>query len=128
VGQKNNDRSTGTNRGGERVLYFLIFKLTAFSNNHMTKHKISFPALFLATFLSVTFISCNNNSGNIPFPEKELGYSQPVSIPLQFSEEKKINWDTAKQGGIKPVIKKLDIQALPSKQAGSNLFPNHRTK
>ena len=80
----------------------------------MTKHKISFAALFLATFLFVTFISCNNNSGNIPFPENELGYSQPVSMPLQFSEEKKINWDTAKQGGIKPVVKKLDLDALPS--------------
>ncbi|MEP7374772.1 MAG: two-component regulator propeller domain-containing protein [Chitinophagaceae bacterium] len=88
----------------------------------MTKHKISFPALFLATFLSVTFISCDNNSGNIPFPEKELGFSQPVSIPLQFSEGKKLNWDTAKQGGIKPVIKKLDIQALPSKPFDTSGF------
>ena len=80
----------------------------------MTKHTISFPALFLATFLTTIFTSCNNNSGNIPFPEKELGYSQPVTVPLQFSEEKKLNWDTARQGGIAPVVKKMDLDALPS--------------
>jgi signal transduction histidine kinase/ligand-binding sensor domain-containing protein len=80
----------------------------------MIGHKSSRLALTTAALLFITLVSCNNNPDQIPFPEKELGYSQPVSVPLQFSEEKKLHWDTAKQGGIKPVVKKLDLDALPS--------------
>jgi len=80
----------------------------------MIKHKNSSPVLLLATFLSVSFISCNSNSGSIPFPEQELGYSQPVTEPLHFSAEKKLTWDTARKGGVRPVIRKLDLEALPS--------------
>ena len=70
--------------------------------------------LTATSFLLIILFSCNYNPGEIPFPEKELGYAQPVTVPLQFTAEKNLNWDTAKQGGIKPVIKKLDIEALPS--------------
>ncbi len=59
------------------------------------------------------FSSCNN-SENIPFPESDLGYTQPVVTPLTFSPSKPLKWDTAKKGGITPVIKKFDIDALPA--------------
>ena len=62
----------------------------------------------------IILFSCNDRPDEIPFPENELGYSQPVTVPLQFTAEKKLTWDTARRGGIKPVIKKLDIDALPS--------------
>lgn len=78
----------------------------------MIKQKQTSLCLMLLSVALIIFSSCHN-SGDIPFPEQELGYSQPVTVPLQFSAEKKLNWDTAKTGGIKPVIKKLDIDALP---------------
>ena len=68
------------------------------------------PAIVI---LLIIFSSCNN-SENIPFPESELGYSQPVTVPLLFSAAKPLKWDTAKKGGITPVVQKLDIDALPS--------------
>ena len=69
--------------------------------------------LIAAAFVLLTFLSCNN-SGDVPFPEKEMGYSQPVTVPLKFSAEKKLIWDTASRGAVTPVIKKLDLDALPS--------------
>lgn len=50
----------------------------------------------------------------MPFPEKELGYSQPVTSPLQLGAPVKLKWEVAKSGGIKPVVKKLDIENLSS--------------
>ncbi|HYK44826.1 MAG TPA: two-component regulator propeller domain-containing protein, partial [Parafilimonas sp.] len=67
----------------------------------------------LIFFYFIVFISCNRNSNEIPFPENELGYAQPVKVPLQFSAEKKLTWDTVKRGGLQPTIKKLDIDQLP---------------
>ena len=82
----------------------------------MTKTSLS-PSGFIisiAIFFSIiSFFSCNN-SADIPFPEKVLGVAQPATTPLVFSEAKKLQWDTVRNGGISPVIKKLDIDALPS--------------
>ena len=69
--------------------------------------------LAAATFTVVSFLSCSN-SVQIPFPENELGYSAPVVVPLKFSAEKKLNWDTTSHAAVKPVIKTLDLDALPS--------------
>ncbi len=88
----------------------------------MISQKLSCFAVTASSFLLITLFSCNNNSGEIPFPEKELGYAQPVSMPLQFSEEKKLTWDTVKKGGVNPVIKNLDIDALPSTPYDSTGF------
>ncbi|MEO5892363.1 MAG: two-component regulator propeller domain-containing protein [Ferruginibacter sp.] len=79
----------------------------------MTKRKDFYCRLMTIMIVPVIFLSCNN-SGDVPFPEKELSYLQPVTLPLQFSVEKKLTWDTAKSGGINPTIKKLDIDALPA--------------
>lgn len=69
--------------------------------------------IVISVFSIFIFLSCNNSS-NIPFPENELGYAQPVTVPLVFSSPKKIKWDTARKGGITPVVKKFDIDALPA--------------
>lgn len=65
--------------------------------------------------------SCNNST-SIPFPEKELGYQQPVSIPLVFTAEKPLVFDTPVKGGVQPVIKKLDLAALPASTYDSTGF------
>jgi hypothetical protein len=80
----------------------------------MFKHNFFCYSIIIVNLVSITLFSCNYHPGEIPFPEKELSYSQPVTVPLQFTPEKKLTWDTARQGGIKPLIKKLDIDALPS--------------
>ncbi len=72
------------------------------------------PLLFLAISALIILASCNNNNTNIPFPISDSGYAQPVSQPLQLSAPKKLNWVTVKTGGVKSVIKKLDIEALPT--------------
>ena len=49
-----------------------------------------------------------------PFPAGDSAYPQPVSQPLKLSAPKKVNWLPAKTGGVKSVIKELDIDALPA--------------
>ena len=75
-----------------------------------------------AIVILISIFSSCNNSENIPFPESELGYSQPVTVPLVFSATQLLKWDTAKKGGITPVIQKLDIDALPSTPYDSTGF------
>jgi len=69
--------------------------------------------IFGFLFAATAFFSCNNTD-NTPFPEKELGYSEPVTVPLVFSEAKKLKWDTTRKGAIAPLISKFDINALPA--------------
>ena len=88
----------------------------------MIKYQPYYFKLITACFLLITLFSCNFNSGDTPFPEKELGYLQPVTIPLQFSAEKKLTWDTTQKGTVKPVTRKLDLDALPSTPYDSNGF------
>jgi signal transduction histidine kinase/ligand-binding sensor domain-containing protein len=75
----------------------------------------SYKSIFSATaFISfLIFLQSCNNSGNIPFPENELGYTQPQTVPLVFSAPKKLTWDTVSKAGITPVVNKFDINALP---------------
>jgi signal transduction histidine kinase/streptogramin lyase len=68
----------------------------------------------LTTAVVLLGLSSCTNTTHSPFPEKELSYAQPVTIPLKFSTEKKLNWDTSGNGVIKPFIKPLDMEALPS--------------
>ncbi len=78
---------------------------------YMTKLLLLRPTVILV--FTILFFSCKNRQDAIPFPG-DLGISQPSTVPLKFTEEIKINWDTAKRGGIQPVTEKLDINALPS--------------
>ncbi len=76
----------------------------------------------IAVFIAFAcFLSCNN-SVDVPFPKKELGTTQPVAMPFVFSAPKKLNWDTVRSGRISPVVKKLDIDALPSRPFDSTGF------
>ena len=70
-----------------------------------------FPSIALC--LAITLFSCNNST-TIPFPEKELGYSKPVTEPLVLTASKNLHWDTASRKGINPVTTKLNIEALPA--------------
>ena len=79
----------------------------------MNTHKYFLERLLTIICTSVILFSCNNTA-EVPFPEKELGYSQPVTSPLQLGAAVKLKWEIAKSGGIKPVVKKLDIESLPS--------------
>lgn len=63
-----------------------------------------------------------NSSQEVPFPEKDLGYAQPVSAPLLFNKPTKIKWKIAREGGVKPVLKKLDIAASAAATFDTNLF------
>jgi signal transduction histidine kinase/ligand-binding sensor domain-containing protein len=87
----------------------------------MHKTKYSFLQITVLFFSVTVFLSCNN-SGNVPFPEKELGYTQPVTVPLVFSGTKKLKWDTARKGGITPVVKRFDINSLPAFSYDSSGF------
>ncbi|HTL08363.1 MAG TPA: two-component regulator propeller domain-containing protein, partial [Chitinophagaceae bacterium] len=72
------------------------------------------PVHCIVIMLAV-LISCScNNRVEIGPPAKELGYKQPVTLPLQFAAERTIHFDTTKKGGIQPVSKKLDLSSLPS--------------
>lgn len=79
------------------------------------------PLLFIATSLFV-LASCNNHVPDTPFPVSDSFNPQPVSQPLQLSTPQKLNWVTIKKGSIKPTIKKLDINALPSMPYDANGF------
>ncbi|RTL57584.1 MAG: hypothetical protein EKK37_16245 [Sphingobacteriales bacterium] len=87
----------------------------------MTKTRQLYSLLPVIAFVLIIFSSCNIAT-NIPFPEKEMGYTQPVSVPLKFSPEKKLIWDTSGRGAINPVIKKLDLDALHSEVLDSTGF------
>ncbi len=69
---------------------------------------------FSIIFFGILFSSCNTIPDNIAFPDNELSYTKPVSVPLVFTTEKKLIWDTASHAAVKPIIKKLDLDALPS--------------
>lgn len=77
--------------------------------------------LLLIFCIATGFFACNS-SHEVPFPEKELGISQPVSSPLQFNAPIKIKWQIARSGGVSPVTKKLDIEALPSAVYDTNSY------
>ena len=70
--------------------------------------------LFVITALTLFTLASCNNQVEIPFPISDSAYPQPVSQPLQLSAPKKVNWLTAKTGGVKSVVKKLDVDALPA--------------
>ncbi len=80
----------------------------------MSKQTLISFAFCASAFTAFVFSSCSNNTTDIALPEKETVLKKPVSRPLKFSEAKMLKWDTVKKGGLQPVVKKLDIDALPS--------------
>jgi hypothetical protein len=60
--------------------------------------------------------ACRNSERNIPFPEEESEFMQPVSRPFKFSEPEKIKWTIKDPDSIKPLPeKRFDFNKLPSK-------------
>ncbi len=71
--------------------------------------------LFLCAAGMVIFQSCQHTPRNIPFPADETEFSQPVSYPFTFSEEKKIKWAEPNPDSIKGITEsKMDFDKLPS--------------
>ncbi len=81
------------------------------------------PLFFIIFFISGSAIlfSCNN-TGEISLPGNNAEPVSAVTSPLKFSTEKKLTWDTASQGGIRSVIKKLDLDKLPSRPYDTSGF------
>lgn len=77
--------------------------------------------LLLTICMVSGFFACNP-SHEIPFPENELNFSQPVSSPLQFNAPVKLKWQIVRSGGVNPVTKKIAIDALPAAVYDTNRF------
>jgi hypothetical protein len=76
----------------------------------MTKYNPLY-AVLTAVILVIILVSCNNTPDEVPFPENELGSSLPVAVPLQFSAEKKLTWDTVRHRRYKSFHKKIRYRA-----------------
>jgi signal transduction histidine kinase/streptogramin lyase len=77
-------------------------------------HKLTFCSLLIIAFaVLLSLASCNSTVEDIPFPISDSAWPQPVSQPLKLFAAKKLNVETLKTGGVKPTIKRLDIDALP---------------
>jgi signal transduction histidine kinase/ligand-binding sensor domain-containing protein len=70
--------------------------------------------IFFASASICTLEGCNSNQSGITFPYETETQHHPVSEPLQLGKEKKLNWHVIRSGGIKPEVKKLDIEGLPA--------------
>jgi signal transduction histidine kinase/ligand-binding sensor domain-containing protein len=71
--------------------------------------------LLIIFFASIyTLQGCGSNQSGITFPYETETQHQPVSQPLKLGKEKKLNWHVVRSGGIKPDVKKLDIESLPA--------------
>jgi signal transduction histidine kinase/CheY-like chemotaxis protein/ligand-binding sensor domain-containing protein len=101
-------------KGNLRFLLFHCIQKKNYKFIAMRKVTPNYSLLIIAIAASYILPSCNNKVADIPFPLNDSGYAQPVILPLQFSAPKKLNWVTIKTGAIKPEIKKLDIDALPT--------------
>ena len=88
----------------------------------LNRQRYQLSILLSIVFFTILFSSCNTLPNEIPFPQKGLSYNKPVSVPMVFTPEKKLTWDTVKQGGVTTVIKKLDINTLPSTSNDSSGF------
>ncbi len=74
--------------------------------------------ILLPVFLLLA-ISCNNHKTSIPFPEK-MELPLPVTKPLQFTAPTKLSWPESTP--VKPVVKKFDLNKLPSRPFDSSGF------
>lgn len=80
----------------------------------MRKVNPSLSLLASAMIVLAAFSSCRNQTEEIPFPVSDSSYPQPVTVPLKISEPRKLSWVSAKSGVVKPFIRKMDLNALPS--------------
>ena len=85
----------------------------------MLNIKPSHSLLVTAVMTLLIFSSCNRQNADTPFPISDSANLQPVDQKLAWSKPKKINWTIVRTDGIRPVIKKLDLNTLPSTEYDS---------
>ena len=73
----------------------------------------------IAALIVIAFAACKN-AAEIPFPD-EPEFPQPITKPVQFSAEEKIVWSDSTTG-VRPTVKKFDIDKLPSAFFDSSRF------
>ncbi|MCG2613281.1 ATP-binding protein [Terrimonas sp. NA20] len=72
-------------------------------------------AQFLFISIGIAAVtSCNDTPRDVPLAADKLAFPQPVTTALQFADTVQLKWDTIKKGSIRPVVKRLDLDALPS--------------
>ena len=64
----------------------------------LNRQKHQFNTLLSIQFFTVLFASCISVPDDIPFPQKELNYNKPMSVPLVFSPGK--NWNRIPLGKV----------------------------
>jgi signal transduction histidine kinase/ligand-binding sensor domain-containing protein len=82
--------------------------------------KFSGQIVFVIFFLLL--LACNRQPDPVPFPDKEFGYAQPQTSPLQITETRKFQWDTISQGQLILEKKSLDLSRLPYYEYDSTGF------
>ena len=71
---------------------------------------------FLFLLIIIFGVGCNNGSKNIPFPQDEMEYAQPVSRSYKLGDSIPIKWTETPMDSIKPSnIKKFSYAALTAK-------------
>ena len=110
-------------------MYIYYSSTKTLTMNQLNRQSYQFSTLLLTVFFSILLSSCNSVPDDIPFSQKELSYKKGVRIPMIFTPEKKLAWDTEKQGGVTAVIKKSDINTFPfitNGSSGFRVFAQHR--
>jgi len=77
------------------------------------KKSLLFVLTPIAIGIAIGFASCKNTSTDVEQPP-QTEYAQPVSYPLKFSKAKKIDWDSIKTVSVNPLVKKFDLNKLPT--------------
>jgi Histidine kinase-, DNA gyrase B-, and HSP90-like ATPase len=86
----------------------------------MTSSKKCFYVLLQVT-MAIAFVSCNGTSDTGLAPGQRE-YKQPVSQPLRLSKSRKIAWENAKAIAVHPLVKKFDLNRLPSRPYNTERF------
>ncbi len=89
----------------------------------LKKTNLLHPLITIITTIVIVIKLCSCNYKNeIPFPAKDLAKSQPITTPLVFSDTLNLIWDTSINTIIKPIVKPLNINALPVTKYDTNNF------
>ena len=84
-------------------------------NSRVVNFKTNYLRSVILTGLIAFIISCNNHEP-VTFPADETEFANPVTVPLKFTEPKKINWKVSRSKGLKaPILHAMAIDKLPSK-------------
>jgi len=90
----------------------------------MARSDASGPVMtFVLSVILFLIPACKNSAENIPFPNKETIFTQPVAVSLKFTEPKKVKWASIPADSIKmPAVKKIDFEKLPAQPVDMGNF------